>query len=251
MVELRGYIKELLTLARAMVLPGHQHSAKFVILGIPRSGSQLLVELLDSHPGIGCESEILTHKCYAPRAYYRRRASLSKADAYGFKLLVDHFETQGIENPNRFMADMVEEGYRIINLRRLNLYRASLSSLYASYIGKFHHKQSEGLLTRPRMVVDPEKLVAKMERFIHLEGLQKASIGNLPHLEVTYEQNLEHQQNHQAVVDRISDYLALPRAIVSTDQVKVTTENVSDFVANSDEICTFLKNSKYSQYLES
>lgn len=208
------------------------------------------MELLDSHPSICCESEILTHRCFAPRAYYRRRASLAKADAYGFKFLVDHFETQGIENPNRFLADMNAEGYQIINLRRLNLYRASLSSLYASYIGKFHHKKSDGELTRPKMVVDPEKLAAKLDRFEHLENIQLTSLGALPHIEVTYENDLVLQSNHQAVVDRISDYLALPRSAVTTDQVKVTTENISDFVANADELKTFLQNSNYHKYLE-
>src|SRR4051812_9935140 len=65
---------------------------RFVVLGTPRTGSELLVNLLDSHKRIRCDSEILKQ---APRwpllalEGYAQRARRDGRDAYGCKVLAD------------------------------------------------------------------------------------------------------------------------------------------------------------------
>ena len=224
--------------------------SKFVILGIPRSGSTLLVSLLDSHPQIHCEGELLTYRLFFPRSYINCHSKLCRKDVFGFKLLVDHFETQKIQDGRPFLEELSWGGYQIIYLRRQNLYRAALSSLYGAFIGKYHLSQGSGNQLRIAMVVSTEELLAKLQRFEYLASRQAEIIGDLPCLEVFYENDLAEGNQHQPTIDRISDFLGIPCAQAHSQLIRVTTDEVSGFVENAAELDEYLRSSPYSKYLD-
>src|SRR3954447_2731260 len=69
---------------------------RFVIVCLPRTGSQLLVSLLASHPVIRCDGEVLKsrHTRVSPEVFLASRSVLARrrrgCRAYGFKgLIVD------------------------------------------------------------------------------------------------------------------------------------------------------------------
>jgi len=247
----RGYVKEAIYYPTFTFRQKRDPSQKFLIFGFPRSGSTLLVSLLDSHPKVHCEDELLYRKLRFPMYYIQCHARLSRAEVYGFKLLVDHFETQGIEDPATFFTNLYEDGYQVIYLKRRNLLRAALSSLYGYFLGKFHHSQSEGELHREKMRVRPQELEAKIQRFEYLAGQQKKILGALPCLEIAYEDDLLDASCHQVTIDKIADYLRIPSARVDTPLVKVATEDISDFVENSEEVLAFIRGTEYARYLDS
>ncbi len=57
--------------------------SKFIIFGQGRSGSTLLMELLDSHPEIKCDSELFTKEC----GYERNRFKLALYRYYPYPLI--------------------------------------------------------------------------------------------------------------------------------------------------------------------
>jgi hypothetical protein len=246
----KGYIKEALLYPTCVLRGEPDLRSKFVIFGIPRSGSTLLVGLLDSHPQIHCEGELLIHRLFFPRSYINCRYKRCQKDAFGFKLLVDHFETQKIQDARQFLKELEDNGYRIIYLRRDNLYRAALSSLYGSFIGKYHLSQKQENQPREKMVVDPEALLSKLKRFEYLASQQRAILGDLPHLDIVYEKDLVVSEQHQNTIDRISGFLGLSRSQVHSDLIRVTTEDVSGFVENATELETMISISPYAKYLE-
>jgi hypothetical protein len=236
-----GYINETITLLKYLASPRNQPNRKFVIFGVPRSGSTLLVDLLNSHPIVQCDDELLLHKMRSPEKYIRRRTALSRFEVYGFKLLSDHFDIQEIREPDRFLSDLYADGFMIISLIRQDLFRSALSSLYVNHIGKTHHKASDGELTHEKMVVKPDEMKEKVERFKRLIDLHEKALGSLPRLDLSYEDDLLNEKCHQATVDKISDYLGFPRSVVTTQLVKVTGQDVSDFVSNSAELNELMK----------
>lgn len=95
---------------------------KFVIFGRGRSGSTLLVELLDSHPQIHCDNEILHDRVLFPRLYIDSCASRYQSQVYGFKFLSYQIkDVQRISQPKKFLLQLYQSGYKIIYLRRENL----------------------------------------------------------------------------------------------------------------------------------
>src|SRR3954454_17120767 len=75
----------------SMCAPALAPEKRFVITCLARTGSQLLVSLLDGHPSIRCESEVLRarHPRVAPHVFLESRAFLARlrqrSRAYGFK----------------------------------------------------------------------------------------------------------------------------------------------------------------------
>jgi len=244
-----GFVKEILLYSTFVFRPKNQPDNKFLIYGIPRSGSTLLVNLLDSHPLIHCDGELLIRKLFFSKLYIQCRSKLSRAPVYGFKLLIDHFETQKIDNPGYYLAELYENGYKIINLKRQNLFRAALSSLYGYHRGRFHHTKTEGNLEHNQMYVSPEKLLEKIHRFEHLLASHEQVLGQLPNLELFYERDLLDENQHQTTIDQICDYLNIPHAKANTNLIKVTTGDLSSFVINADELEAFLRTTKYAHFI--
>lgn len=63
---------------------------KFVIFGRGRSGTSLLVSLLNGCPETICDSEILKSRQLCPQWYVRARTAQCQQLIYGFKLLSCH-----------------------------------------------------------------------------------------------------------------------------------------------------------------
>src|SRR5690606_22640270 len=70
-------------------------AARFVIVCLPRSGSELLVDLLGQLPGVTCDGELLQEPVLRPVRFLEGRARLGRlrgARAWGCKLLVQHLQ---------------------------------------------------------------------------------------------------------------------------------------------------------------
>ncbi|MBN1147487.1 MAG: sulfotransferase [Anaerolineales bacterium] len=244
-----GYVKEAITYTSFAFRPKKAPQVKFVIYGIPRSGTTLLVNLLNSHPMVHCDGELLIRRLFFPKLYIRCRAKLAHAEVYGFKLLIDHFENQNIPDPADYLVELHETGYKVVSLKRQNLFRAALSSLYGYHRGKFHHTKTEGDLKHSLMSVSSEALLEKIERFEHLVAAHEQVLGQLPNLELFYERDLLNESQHQTTVDRIADYLGIPRAKVMTDLVKVAADDISQFISNADELENYIQSTKYAHFI--
>lgn len=246
----KGYLKEAALYSACLVRSMPAHLEKFVIFGVPRSGTELLVSLLDSHPQIHCEGELWKHKLLFPERYLECRAKLCREPVFGFKLLVAQVEIQRIADSSAFIRRLHEAGYRIISLRRRNLYRAALSSLYGAYLGRFFLLEDEQKAQKQPMTLDAGELVKKIQLFEDLSQRHQLALADTPRLELSYEDDLLDVDFHQASVNRVCAYLGLPPQPISTHLVKMASEEVSDFVTNAAEIQAYLRGTPYAAYLE-
>jgi LPS sulfotransferase NodH len=212
-------------------------ATRFVIFAQGRTGSDLLASLLNSHPQVFCDGEILDESVVLPLSFVKGRCGASTADAYGYKLKIYHLtETQRMADPGRFLAQMWAGGWKIIYLTRRNVFRQALSWFVAERRPRYQHRVSNGPLQLEPITVDCDALLRRMkERLDYLEEERRA-LAALPHATVVYEDDLLAAERHQATADRIFEYLELPPAEVRTDLVKITPARLSDFIQNHRDL---------------
>ena len=227
---------------------------KFVIFAQGRTGSTLLASLLNSHPEVFCDEEILDHRKCFPRAFIRGRCAISNARVYGFKLKIYHIrEAQNISDTKQFVLGLSNSGWKIIYLRRLNIFRHALSDVFLNYRHATskgaHHMKSNGPLNLKRLYVDCDNLLHFMMVREAIMDEEKELLTNIPHISVTYEDALLREEDRQYYLNQIFDYLNIEHVPVSTKYVRTSSDKLPDFVLNHDEVIRTVSKTKYAKYV--
>ncbi|MBP1464220.1 hypothetical protein EYB53_000730 [Candidatus Chloroploca sp. M-50] len=219
----------------------------FVIFGTARSGSQLLVSLLNSHPAICCELEILRlgqwRRPLRPLVYlwqripypyfiYRSRLMRKRTQKglYGFKL----FPYQ-VAAPASVVREMHRRGWKIIHLQRRSLFQQTLSGAVAGQT-RWWHGRIGVTVTPPIITIDPKAFLASLldghnqrEQCIH-------ALTNVEHLDILYEADLKDEARWAATVERICSHLGVANAPVRTRLTKPWSQSYREIVSNYDEL---------------
>ena len=224
---------------------------RFVLFGRGRSGTSLLISLLDSLPSLHCEGEILHDYVPFPHTHVLGRSARSHSGGYGFKLLsyqVRDVQT-ALESPKTVLRTLHhDDGFQVLYLRRTNLLRHALSNIRARR-DTFHRTGDAASPSRPALHVDPEHVVEWMRSSEALATYEHALLEDVPHLSLTYEENLRDPDAHQSTVDTVCEYLDIEPAPVETSHQKLAPRSLRAGVANYDELAHHLRATPYEQYL--
>jgi hypothetical protein len=230
---------------------------RFVVLTTGRTGSELLVSLLNSHPAITCEGELLAAPRAFPRRYVVARAAvagLRGAEAHGWKLLSGQLrDLRGIGEPLDYPRLLHENGSRIILLERRNIVQQTVSWMRTGHgnseaLTKHHYTAGQSSDVGP-MTIDPLELLAGTY-YVEAEArFVREAAGRVPHLGLVYEDDLANPISQQATVDRICSYLDLPPAPVASKLIRVTPRRVRDMLSNFDEVEALVSQTRYRKHL--
>lgn len=199
------------------------------------------MRLIGSHPAIHCEKEIfhrrVANRLFSPSRYINARAVLSPKSVYGCKLKIYQLtEDQAMKDPGRFLLDLHAAGWKFVYLVRQDLFRKALSLVVAQARGTFTVRAGE---TQPKLGpvrIDADELIAAMrERNAHGQRETEA-LGEIPHLTITYEEDLLRPEAHQATSDRVFELLGLPSVPVGAPLVRTSRDRISDYIENYDEL---------------
>ena len=204
---------------------------KFVIFGMGRTGSSLLVSLLNSHPHICCEGEIFRLLEQPLLRYFWRRYPLpylayrqlymkwvQHKGVYGFKL---HTKLHGdqIIHTDRFLKTAAQQGWKIIHLQRACLFNQIISGFLANQTGRYFGDQQpqEAYVQLTFPVAD---FVKRVEQSNAIHRRQQTLLATIPHLPVIYEQALADKADWVKTVAQVCGYLGIPAdsAVTSTVQ---------------------------------
>lgn len=196
----------------AKSLGRNDRATPFMIFGRPRSGSTLLVRLLDQVPGVRCDGELLHYGLISPLGLLSRLPRRAASAAYGVKVLSYQLtEIQRIRRPLAFFDRVCAMGYHIIHLRR-DTWSQTVSLTRAAASGSYHGDRSKTKHTE--LFIDPRRfmdLLAWNDRMLRYEDEV------MQHLQchtLQYETALRDRTQHQRVVDDISAMLGVPSATV-------------------------------------
>lgn len=236
-----------LSLCRRWVTPDR----RFVIVTPGRSGSELLVDLLDSQPAIACDREVLNQRRTQPERFVAgraARAAISGAKAYGFKLFCGHFGYQPLRDEEGLIRRLHDSGYEVILLRRANRLAQALSAAVARQT-RWHWRASDAGPLSP-VSVDPVEVLFHAFLFEESDAFLESATDAIPHLQFTYENDLGEPLAQQATVDRICAHLGLSSTRAQSDQVRRSPLRLQDRVANFDEVERAVRATRFGPYLD-
>jgi LPS sulfotransferase NodH len=243
-----------------------------VICGIQRTGTTLLVGLLDQHQDIVCVSELFQnksdhvrysiprYKLYVRHSTVRRVLDLlvrgaavpSYLDAVyssfdtgaaGFKLMLDQ-----VRRYPPVLDYLKRHGFRIIHIFRENLLRTHISRLRAR---KTQVYVSAGPVDRIKVHIDvdslPEDLAALSDDSAALTNLLLGL--KLELFSTSYEKLAG--EGRQAELEKILSFLGVDATVnLKPRSVKLTPDDLMQVVENYDEMAGALRHTAYECYLD-
>ncbi|MGH9247370.1 MAG: hypothetical protein ACRD29_24280 [Acidimicrobiales bacterium] len=226
--------------------------ARFVVVCLPRSGSTLLVELLDSVPRLRCENEVLKAPMRWPARFVTGRAALAGhrgAVAYGFKLIEYQAPVRQGMSIGAIARDLVDDGWRLVHLRRRNVLRLALSHYRARATGRWHLRRADRSPVGP-FRVDPEGLLAATYLTEEADARTSTELAGLGGLELTYEDDLLDRTRQQATVDHVCDHLGIPSGQATSSLARIGDPALADAIANYDEVAALVQATRYRCWLD-
>lgn len=229
----------------------------FIIFGHGRSGSTLLRTLLNCHPRVVCELELLSHKRLSkkhpiaqhiifpfPIQYLYLKVMFAKKDVFGFKLLM---ETR--KNAEQVLKKLYLKNWKVIYIQRKNIIKQSISL----YIGR----QTQQWVRRPSRPspteiyhIEPQELLKFIDQNISYLEQENKLLENIDYLHVVYEDDLFHSDNWQKTADRIFGFLGISSVDVSSKNVMTDLRTDAERIENFDDTIQFLEYNGYSALVE-
>ena len=245
-----GYPEEIKLRYKAYWRKEKDPDTKFLIFSSGRSGSTLLLDLIQKHPEVYCDSEILKRRLLNPKKLIQARAKLSKTSIYGFKLLSYQLRDvqKGIKNNKVFIEELVEDGFKIIYLNRQNKFLQALSLFKAISQAKWHTTKTNKS-PASKLEVDPKKLTNLIEDLKELEAFEQYILAGIPHLPVIYEKDLSNELAQGLTMTRVCEMLNIQHHPVKSKLKKINPTKPSLLISNWEEVQKHLENSSARNFL--
>ena len=239
------------------LLPTKASSKKFLIFGQGRTGSTLLVNILNSHPDIYCEGEIFNNaqnlgkgNILFPNLLLKGKTKLFRNYAYGFKVKIYQLTQQKkIASPRAFLKELANQNWKIIYLKRDNIFEHAMSNIRAEDTGVYHqfNKQSKSR----KIKVDLNTLQRIMNERTTFLDQEKEILLDIKYCQVIYEKDLLNDEKKQETANRIFDFLDLPHHNITFNLNKINKDKWSVIISNYEEVKTFLESRKQLHLLNS
>jgi LPS sulfotransferase NodH len=204
----------------------------------------LLSRLLDSHPDITCERELLTaHENqyvrwrpvvmllrWYPMPLIRHRARHAACPVYGFKLFPSHFHRR-----RSVLRALRRSGFVVVHITREDAFDQALSELVAERTHRWHRTRDVPA-DAPRLTLPVPEVERQLADVLRGRAVEERALAGLPHLRVVYESDLRDRRSWDATIGRICDALRIRRAPVETTLERIFAEPYSDIVENYAEL---------------
>ncbi|MGH7885939.1 MAG: hypothetical protein ACRENO_09625 [Thermodesulfobacteriota bacterium] len=247
-------LNEFLTYYKAFFKPPVNGKNNFIIFSSNRTGSTLLNMLLKSHSEIDCQGEIFLKfkesafkKVLFPYLYIRGIKS-ENHNTFGFVLKTQHIDVVFSDKHKDLVSNLYHKGWKIIYLKRLNIFRQAVSHLIAM-TNKQWHDFPEKPIKREKVYIDCKKLLPIINWFEKLAEIEEEILNNFKYKLVFYENSLLEENNHQKTCEDIFDFLGISAELVTTEIKKISTGSLEDQIINYEEVVNFFSKTKYSEFL--
>ncbi len=234
---------------------------RFIVLCHARTGSTLLGSLLAAHPQIAWAGEyfkplkrqssrslrgriIYQVAWQHPRPYLAGRAACSHRPAYGCKL-APHY----VADIERTVPLLQHRGWRIIHLRRRDVFQGALSGCVASSLRHWVTPTDNTAPTASALHIEPTVFLTRLRNRVYLEELELRSVADVPHLEITYEDDLADPGRWPATTDRIFASLGLPSVPVQPAVRQTWDRPYQEIVTNYAELVEAVRSSELAPVL--
>ena len=210
-----------------------------LIYGQGRSGTTLLESLMVSTGHFTGYHEALntvTREVFWPTKFMRGLGRQSATNN-----IIAHVKPEHLGQSRRrpvdarnFLEALIEDGWFIVHIQRHDLVRKIMSKYVAKARGDFH--KTDDTAEDIRLNIPESEFTAQYERRLSWLSAENALLNGLPHMRISYEEQLDRPERHQRTVDGICDQLGLACRPVSTRLKKIEASSPSDFLVNAEEL---------------
>ena len=225
------------------------HKPSFVIVEIGQSGCMILSEWFRACKRISFQENILSRPVRFPRMSVYQHVRQCSGEVYGFNLTVEQMrQVQRIADPNQFLQDLHRGGCRVVYLNRRDALRHAIATL------KAHSTNCRFDGTAPaqghsRITIDVSELLACLKYLDNQRVEVNAILHEVPHLLLTYEDDLIDPNDHSATARRLSEFLGVSAISPAGSPLKLVHQQIADIVTNYEEVCDGIKASDYAYLL--
>ncbi|MDE0087570.1 MAG: hypothetical protein OXU23_17745 [Candidatus Poribacteria bacterium] len=225
---------------------------KFLIFGQGRTGSTLLTSLLNSHPEITCDGEILARRVLNPLLYVTCKSRIQSAsEVYGFKVKIYQLtRTQKLDDVIGFFKRLIEDQWQVIYLKRENLLRHAISNMIAENTRLYHRFSDDQAFCKKKINVNYQQLLIRMEKRERFQEAELEVLEHIHYIPLIYERNLVDADAQQETVDMLCDLIEISRCPVQTNLVRINRGTLSNIVCNYHEIRTKIEQTRFAQFLD-
>ena len=227
----------------------HRQFCRFAIVTRSRTGSNLLLSLLRSHPNVWAEGEIfrrLNDRPFEPglrRLFSRQPFYVAAA---GFKIFYYHpLDAQACRLWER-LTDMPE--LKIIHLTRQNLLRVAVSRELARQSGRWASYRDAEPVMKKAVRFEPQQLEDVFEQTQTWIAQTNSRFAHHDMLTVTYE-DLTSTTN--AALARITRFLGVAPIAASSTLKRQNPESLQELIENYDELKTRFADTQWSHFWRS
>jgi len=227
---------------------GHRQFKRFIVLARARTGSNMLMSILDSHPNIRagkreifCRLEGRHYKDLLAKSF---RKSPRHIKARGFKIFYYHPSDGPCDD---LWNDLVKmEDLYIIHLKRRNILRSVVSQEIAKKSGHWERQSGQETDLKDKAVtLTTEDLDAHFHRTREFEERGDEMFKDHPMITVYYEDLAD---NPDGAFDEIMDFLGLPHGQPQTNLVKQNPESLKDLITNYDELESAFQETRWQSF---
>ena len=242
-------IKIILTKLKSLpeCLIGDTNYGKFVVIARARTGSNLLLSLLNNHPQIRALGEKFSRLGNKnTKLIFNEIFPKKSTKTIGFKLFYYH----PIDSEDKSIWEILKNdtNFKIIHLQRKNVLRTHISELIARKLDLWTDRgRSEIGLVKKKININVDEFYRVLEKNEkHIEKV-KNQFQQHKMIDVFYEDLVD---NRSKTMERVFDFLNVSNYDSKTDLLKQNPEKMNDLIMNHEELVEKLINSKYSFMLE-
>lgn len=239
------------TLATHRVLGvfGHRDYVPFIVLTRSRTGSNLLLSFLNSHPNVFCEGEIFA-KLNGADPLRKLERTFGKQPhhihAKGFKIFYYHpLDAEA----TAFWAELERRtDIRIIHLTRENILRTLVSRKIAGIKGSWTGTSFDKSDSHDKSVIlTADELEEGFLQTQAWEDSAERQFNRHPILRMTYEQiTTAPAASYQA----LSDFLGIPDSVPRTNLHRQNPEHMQHLIRNYDELKVRFSGTCWSRFFD-
>jgi len=218
---------------------------KFVVITRSRTGSNLLISLLDSHEDIIAYGE--KFQCLGDKTssqIFNQIFPVQSNKIIGFKIFYYH----PLDSDDKSIWEQLknDRSFKIIHLRRNNLLRVHISRLIAEKSGNWSSR-SKNSIDNKMLHIDIKKLLNDFTNTDNQIKRAQKFLKNRKIFEVAYENLINEREN---TINEILRFLEVSKVNLKSPYKKQNPEKIQDLVSNYNELYDKLINTEHSFMLE-
>lgn len=228
---------------------GNKKYNKFIVITRSRTGSNLLISFLNSHPNIMAKGELfrrlegLTSKKLWDKIFINKP---KKMKYIGFKIFYYH----PLDCNDKAVWDFIkkDQNIRLIHLTRQNMLKTIVSREIADKTNTWSNKSRNNIQIKDKQVeIDIDYCLNELEITHQFENKTRNEFNREFFMEITYEDLI---RDNQKIMNEVFDFLDIEETKVKSSYKKQNKEKLEDLIINYKELYNALKRTKWSYLLE-